>query len=197
MPITQARYTAHLEEWQGKAGVRYWPKYLFHYAHVTAAAAAIRNEFLVCRAAQPQLLHDVAEPGALGTNPDALDFVRLYFRPLTPFHLSTEGIKFRGDPYRRERHMSIPVALMLDAGKILTAVGVGFSDRKLAHPGEAAHFDNEDFDRIPFSDVYHHGPTGQRLREIHDRRMAEVVVPTGYLFLNACDSSYVGQSMMK
>jgi hypothetical protein len=54
---------------------------------------------------------------------------------------------------------------------------VGFSDRKLAHPGEAAHFDVAGFDQIPFEDVYHHGPPGQRMREIHDRRAAEVVVP--------------------
>jgi hypothetical protein len=177
MPISRARFDAHVKEWQPKAGRNYWPNFLFHYADVTVVAAIVRERKLRCRSAQPRLICDVAEPGALAANPDAQNFVRLHFRPKNHFHLSTEGVKFRDDLYRRDTHMSIPVALMLDAGQVLTSAGVGFSGRKLAHIGEQACFDEAGFDQICFADVYHDGNPGVRGREINDRRTAEVIVP--------------------
>jgi hypothetical protein len=164
MPISRERYAKHVEEWSQKAGKKYWPQFLFHYADATAAAKALRDRTLLCRASQAELVCDVAEPGALATNPQALRYVRLHFRPLNHFNLSTEGIKFRDDPYRRERHMSIPVALLLDAGEVLTKEGVGFSGRKLAHIGQEAFFDEEGFDSINFEDVYHNSAPGIGVR---------------------------------
>jgi hypothetical protein len=80
--------------------------------------------------------------------------------------------------------MSVPIVLMMDAS-ILTRDGVGYSNRKLAHYDARPLFDEQAFDSIEFSDVYHEGPTGGRDRVIQDRRMAEVVVP-GHLELNNC-----------
>ena len=185
MPITKERFDAHLGEWQIKAGRHYWPSFLFHYTDITAVAAILKDGRLKCRSSQENLICDVAEPGAIATNPAALEYVRLHFRPKNHFHLSTEGIKFRDDAYRRPTHMSIPVALLLDAGKVLTMPGVGYCGRKLAHIGEQATFDVAGFNSICFADVYHDGYPGDRGREINDRRTAEVIVPNE-LDLNDC-----------
>lgn len=176
MPITRSRYNAHLNEWKLKAGRPYWPAYLFHFADVTAAASILTDGRLKSRATQTDLICDVAEPGALAANPDALKYVRLHFRPKNSFHLSTEGIKFRDDEFRRPTHMSIPVAILLDAGAVLTRDGVGFCGRKLAHFDAQAVFEEAGFNDICFADVYHDGNPGDRMAEIHDRRAAEVVV---------------------
>lgn len=185
MPISATRCRQHIDLNSGIAGQSFWPKYLFHHAHVTAAAKALSDGRLICRNDQDVLVHDVASQEAIAVNPRAGDFVRLYFRPLNNFHLSTEGIKFRSDGYRRENHMSIPIILMLDAEEVLALPGVGFSCRKLAHIGEEAHFNEQGFDSIAFNDVYHQGPPGVRMREIQDRRMAEVIVPR-VLSLQSC-----------
>jgi ssDNA thymidine ADP-ribosyltransferase, DarT len=177
MPISQQLIDAHIQEWCPKAGRPFWPKYAFHYCHVTAAAEIMRTGQLSSRNIQSRIIHDVADGGAISTNPGALNYARLYFRPLTSFHLSTEGIKLRSDPYRRTVHMNIPVALLFDLRKILTLPGVGFSAGKLAHIGAGVFFDDAGFKKILFDDVYHDGPTGGRNKELNDRRMAEIIVP--------------------
>lgn len=85
---------------KSKASRPYWPNFLFHYADVTAVAAIIREGMLRSRASQQHQICEVAEPGALAANPEALRYVRLHFRPKNHFHLSTEGIKFRGEERR-------------------------------------------------------------------------------------------------
>jgi hypothetical protein len=178
MPISAVRAKAHTSTWEKRCSPSYWPHYLFHHAHATAAAAIIQAGELLCRNQQGGLIHDVANQGAINSNPDALEYVRLYFRPLTDFHLSTEGIKLRDDRYRMERHMSIPIAFAFGFEKTIIREGVGFSHRKLAHDGAQPSFTEEDFNRIEFSNVYHNGPlSGTRKAEVHDQRMAEVVAP--------------------
>ena len=66
----------------------------------------------------------MANQGALSNNPDAHQYVRLYFRPRNSFHLKTEGVKAIGDPYRAQNHMSIPVAFAFDFQKEMTLLEV-------------------------------------------------------------------------
>ena len=144
---------------------------------------------LVCRDEQRNLVHDAANQGAIASNPDALKFVRLYFRPKNSFHLKTEGIKFRGDPHRNEREMSIPILFLFNFSKVITQAGIGFSDGKLARQGAQPVFDEVGFNLIPFRDVYHDSaPPSSRMQEIHDRRMSEVVAPKELLLADLLDA---------
>ncbi|MEQ1672106.1 MAG: DarT ssDNA thymidine ADP-ribosyltransferase family protein, partial [Hyphomicrobium sp.] len=177
MPITPDRAARHIEECKTFSG-RHWSRFLFHSAQVNAAAEALKMGKLVCRDDQKDLVYDAANQGAIASNPKALKYVRLYFRPKNGFHLKTEGIKFRGDPHRNEREMSIPIIFLFNLTKVITRPGTGFSDGKLARQGAEPVFDEASFDLIPFKDVYHDcAPPQNRMQEIHDRRMSEVVAP--------------------
>ena len=177
MPISTARADRHVADWSTRAGKVYWPKYLFHTAHVTVAVGALSDNKLICRQMQDKLIHDVANPGAIASNVDALKYVRLYFRPRTHFHLRTEGVKFRNDPNRQENQMSIPIILMFDFVKVVTQGGVGFSNGKMAHFEAKSGFDEMFFNSIPFADVYHDGALSQtRIAEVNERRMSEVIM---------------------
>lgn len=182
MPISPRRAQEHVEGWARKLPSRpWWPRYLFFAAHVTTAAKIVHSQELRCRAELGELIeHDVANQGAIGANPEAHNFVRLYFRPRTHFHLRTEGIKLRADQFRLPAHMSVPVMLIFDFIKVATRPDVHFCDRNMAHGGIQPGLDQEYFDSIDFSKVYHDAPIQDPMlrQEINDRRMAEVLIPS-------------------
>ena len=165
-------YLEHLKKFPQTAN---WPKYLFHAAQVEVAAEILKSRVLVPRAEQRNLIHDVANQAAIASNPNALNYARLYFRPKNSFHLKTEGIKCIGDPYRDERHMSVPIMLAFDSVSVLTREDVGFAIGKLAHAYAEPEFGEAYFDTIPFDDVYHDHAPQSRGDEIRNLRMSEVV----------------------
>lgn len=169
----------HIRTWTSRLRPRLanWPAHLFHAADVLNAVQILRSGRLVCRRDLPEIPRDVANQDALWNNPEAHSYVRLYFRPKTSFHLSTEGIKCLGDPYRRDPHMSVPVMFAFDAESLLTQEGVGFSGGMLSKKRPVG-FDEQAFLAIDFASVYHDEPLPQdQMKEVQDRRMAEVVVP--------------------
>jgi hypothetical protein len=178
MALSTERAGEHVRFWSSRLRrsplCANWPSHLFHTADLTNVVPILTRGRLVCRRGLDEIPCDAANQDALWNNPEAHSFVRLYFRPRTMFHLSTEGIKCLGDPYRRDPHMSIPVMLAFDAPSILTLEGVGFSRGKLSRKLPIG-FDNDFFQSIDFERVYHDGPT--RDQAIQDHRMAEVVVP--------------------
>lgn len=181
MPISIRRAQQHVADWTPKLPSRpWWPNHLFFAAHVTAAASIIQTGRLRCRRDLAGAIdHDVANQDALGTNPVAHNFVRLYFRTKTHFHLRTEGIKLSTDPYRLAAHMSVPVMFVFDFASVVTRPQVQFCDRKMAHVGIAPGNDEAYFNNIDFGSVYHDSGIldPARRAEVNDRRMAEVLVP--------------------
>jgi hypothetical protein len=180
MAISRARARRHIEENCGRlkqfAQNRNWPRFIFHTTQVECAVAILRAGCLLPRGEQEQVIHDVANQGALWNNPGAHNFVRMYFRPKTSFHLSTEGIKCLGDPYRRDRQMSIPITLVLLAEQLLATDGVGFVYGNFARGGADPGYDEKFFDQIPFNKVYHDQPLRRdELEEVQNLRMSEVV----------------------
>lgn len=170
-----AKYTEELRRFPKNAN---WPRNLFFACHITSAVAILQSGRLLPRGQQDLLIHDVANQGAVANNPEALGFTRLYFRPKNDFHIRTEGIKCLGDPYRLDRQMSVPIMLAMDATQILSLEETGFTFGKYALVENKPGFDQEFFENIPFADVYHdYAPPRERMNEIHDRRMAEVVYP--------------------
>lgn len=181
MPISLKRASAHVADWRAKLPSRtWWPNHLFFAAHVTSAAKILASGRLACRRDLAGMIdHDTANQDALGANPDAHKYARLYFRPRTHFHLRTEGIKLLTDAYRLPCHMSVPIMFVFRFEKVVTREGVGFCDRKMAHVGIQPGFDETYFDAIDFTKVYHDRGISDPFQraEINDRRMAEVLVP--------------------
>lgn len=180
MPISIEQADSHVANWSAFLGSRgYWANHLFFTADAQTAADVLRSGQLVCRQNLGVIARDVANQGALAANVDAHNYVRLYFRPKTNFHLRTEGIKLLADQYRLEHHMSMPIIFVFDLKSIVTMRGVCFSNRNMAHAGQVPGNDWTYFSSIDFSKVYHEGPISDRIagHEIRDIRMAEVLVP--------------------
>lgn len=180
MPISLERARQHNTEWQANLPDRgYWPRFLFFTAHVTTAATILGAGELRSRRLVGNVGFDIAHPEAIAINEFAWDFVRLYFRPRTVFHMRTEGIKLLTDRHRLAAHMSVPVMFVFKLEDVVTRAGVCFSGRKMAHRDERPGNDEQFFNNIDFSRVYHESPiVDPQLRsEIHDARMAEVLVP--------------------
>jgi hypothetical protein len=149
MPISVAcadeHIRSHCTRLRRFGSIRDWPRYVIHTAHVDTAVKILKSDHLLPREQVGALAHDVANPYAIATNPEAWRYARLYFRPKTAFHLRTEGIKFATDRYRYESHMSIPIMLAFDARSVLTLDGVGFSNGKLARLFATPEFDEHIF----------------------------------------------------
>ena len=161
------------------------------------AAKILADGEIRCRNDAGPLLCDVANQGALWNNPDAHNYVRLYFRPRNSFHLKTEGIKRIGSQWRQDPHMSIPVMLVFDLERVLTSAGAFFLPSNFAHAGAQPLNGDNAFAQLPFAKIYHDSslPTSPATRaEILDARMAEVVfdrpLPVDLLTTVVCRTSH-------
>jgi hypothetical protein len=180
MSISVDRARKHIANYSnGLSGSsKYWPEFLFHACPVETAIAVLNRGELISRAALERIDRDVANQSAVNNNPAAHPFVRLYFRPLTMFHLRTEGLKCVSHPHRLEFHMSVPILFLFDSQALLTRDGTGFTDRNFAIAGVTPGFDERAFNQIPFPHVYHNAALPPDIGpEVRTRRMAEVVVP--------------------
>lgn len=182
MALSSALVRRHISDWSTRlrayprcAG---WPHHLYHAAHVVTAAKILLAGRLVCRRNLGEIDHDVANQGALHNNPFAHEYVRLYFRPRTAFHLRTEGIKPRKDPYRQKYQMSIPILLAFDAESVLSDPRASFSMGMLSKERDLCDGD-EAFESLDFASVFHDGPAEdpKEHRRVQDAQMAEVVLP--------------------
>jgi hypothetical protein len=141
------------------------------------AAEIIKSGVLKCRNKVGKLICDVANQGALWNNPDAHEWVRLYFRPKNSFHYKTEGVKSKSDPYRADYHMSIPVAFAFDFLKVMTLPNASFVPGNFAKGAATPQTGDASFDRMNFDLIYHDSPLSRdRKAEVHNWRMSEVVV---------------------
>lgn len=180
MAISIARARAHTERWSSLVRSRPWPNYLFYCAHVSTAATIIRSGEVLARCSlNNQVDHDVANQDALAVNPAAHQFVRLYFRPKTRFHMRTEGIKLLSDNYRLPAHMSVPIMFLFDLEKVVTLPNAEYCKEQMAQQDAVSGVDQAYFDQIDFQKVYHDMPIMDAVERqaIHKCRMAEVLIP--------------------
>lgn len=183
MSITLNRAEAHTKEWLAKLApfpVRAnWPIHLFHTCQLEVAVEIVKADAITCRADVKELICDVANQGALWNNPNAHKYVRLYFRPRNGFHLKTEGVKAVGDPYRIDPHMSIPIAFAFDFKKVMTSPNSRFVPGNFAKSGADVRTGDAEFNHLDFDSIYHDSaPQPDKMAEIHNWRMSEVVVET-------------------
>jgi hypothetical protein len=181
MSVSVDRATAHVQEW-GPYLDRFrtrlgWGSSLYHACQIEVAAAILRRGQVLCRNLVPQLLCDVANQGALHNNPEAHNFVRLYFRPRNRFHVKTEGIKSRSDPNRSNPHMSIPIMLVFDLVSVLTLPQARFVAGNFANSNQELLSTDAEFGQLDFDKVYHDSGSGGDMPEIRNLQMSEVVVP--------------------
>lgn len=108
-----------------------WSRYLFHLTDVHNAANILRTGRLFCRTAataQDLMATENAAPSIVQhSDRDALDHVRLYFRPRTATFYANEGMR----PLKQrqgEAHCPMPIALLFDAKFVLGLAASRFTD---------------------------------------------------------------------
>lgn len=178
MAISLNRAQAHVAEWQEKlskfpnrAG---WANSLFHACQLEVVPDIVADRNMVPRGEQDELICDVANQGAVWNNPNAHEYVRLYFRPKNRFHLKTEGIKSSEDPFREDPHMSMPMMLVFDFQSVLSLGSSSFVPGNFARTDAEPLSGDASFNNLEFSKIYHDSP--HQDPSIHDARMSEVVV---------------------
>ena len=163
-----------------KEGRPWWPRFVYHYTDVNNAISVLNNGVLYSRAeaqARGLMVNENANPEIIaGTDPEHLDFVRLYFRPRTPAQYVNEGIKPPGE--RGNGHCPVPVFFVFDLVEVVGRDDASFSSGTLASHRHV-HSDQRDYfvNTIPWRYVYGDGvPSNDAVKRA---RAAEVVIPSG------------------
>ncbi len=173
-----------LDEQKAKLGParRWWPKFLFRFDDIEAAAAILNQGSLLSRNAAEKrglIVRDCASSDIIaGTDQQYQECVRLYFRPKTPMQYSNEGVRPMAS-IERGAHCPVPVVFLFDAMSVLGRDTTRFSNGNLAAKGVEVGSDADFFMEIPFDAVYHDGAISPLdTRKIVFHRHAEVIVPT-------------------
>jgi hypothetical protein len=156
---------------------KFWPQFLFHTTHVTNAVSIVKHGCVFARNNISDF-YDVANQGALAAYTDSHDNARLYFRPKNSYHLKTEGIKCRNNPYREGNQMSIPACFVFKFDQVITLPNAVFSAGNIQRSRNVWLTGDSEFDTLDFKAIYHDSwVTPEQKTYIHDCRMAEVAIP--------------------
>lgn len=156
----------------------WWPQYLYHVTDINNAIRILTTGQLLSRGEAQK--HDLLQQDSANqeiirrTNQKGYDnFVRLYFRPRTPFLYNVEGFL----PNQTDAHCPVPVYFMFDAEKVLSMRESKFTYKTLAKHSDS-YSTAEAFAKAPFELIYHEGIIPQEKRdEIIACRHAEAIIP--------------------
>jgi len=171
------------QEWLGKLR-SLWVKYSFHFTDITNAIEILRTGKIRCRAdleRENALPVDIASPEIiLSTDGEVKDYVRLYFRPLTPTQFHMEGIRPKTELWKG-CHCPVPVFFLFDSFQILSRDDSLFSEVNLAILGKNQYLCStaDELRLFNFRQIFHEGSFSEDSRaDIISHRNAEIVVPT-------------------
>ncbi|MCQ6521707.1 MULTISPECIES: DarT ssDNA thymidine ADP-ribosyltransferase family protein [Bacillus] len=160
-------------------GCKWWSKYIYHFSHVTNIASILNDDLLRCRNQVKQIgnknLNDNASSDVIdGTEEEYKDYVRFYFRPLTPTQYHNEGIRAKTEITGLGAHCPVPVFLLFDPA-MLDQPSVFFSYESLAsHYHIPLYQGVEKLAEAPFEYIYHNEST--YIQQIRKHRQAEIVI---------------------
>ncbi len=196
----------HINDWSTRLGnLNWWPKYVYHFTDIHNAVSILESGYLysrnLARANNLMQADNASNDVIQHTNPEHLNFVRLYFRPKTPTQYRNEGIRPL-DGRDLGAHCGVPIFLCFDSYETLN-----LDESEVSNGNMGSHRANhssqpEFFSQIPFHLVYHSGaiPDGDK-DEIVFRRNAEILIPdklaiTNLLRLICCRSAAERQTLL-
>lgn len=95
-----------------------WCRYAFHFTDISNAVEILANKTLYSRnvAKEMDVMHnDNASRQVINvTKSSILDYVRFYFRPLTPTQYHNEGFKHKDIRYENDVDANVPVPKFLE-----------------------------------------------------------------------------------
>jgi len=159
----------------------WWPDFLFHFTDIKNAVSILNSGFLLSRSQlelRDQSWEDAASKHIIDqTDTRLTDYVRLYFRPLTPTAFRNEGFKPSNRLYHNA-HCPTPIYLLFDLRQIITLEKTKFSAGSLARRDYELFDSAEELLCLNFCDIFHNAPFGDDERNrIINARHAEVVFP--------------------
>lgn len=147
--------------------IKWWPRYLYHYADVNHAVSIIASEWIYDRATVKEkklTKTDAASQNVPNVTGDAVKHCgRLYMRPLTPTQFYSEGYKpkvVRHEDYK-DANCPVPVFFMLDPVKTLNYPNVFFVECGAAGRNPKPWKSGADeYAKMNLEKIFHDGPTG-------------------------------------
>ena len=154
-------------------------RYAYHYTDATNAASILSEGFIYSRqeAIKRKLMHnDNASSSVIGNTLDSSkDYVRFYFRPLTPTQFYNEGYKPLQIRYEHDANANVPMPIffIFNLEEMLQDKNIFFSEVSRAgySPGSLKQ-GLTDFQTLPFDKIYSDG--SQTDREMVKYRHAEL-----------------------
>jgi len=184
-------YSDVIRENSNIAGVRWWPRYAYHFTDITNAVNILTTGRLYSRInanGMHLMENDNASRQVIDmTSPEVSTYVRFYFRPLTPTQYHNEGFKHSDIRYDSDANANVPVPIFLvfDLNKLLCNSETMFSEAGQAGYGTKLHNTMDEFKKLDFKRIYGDGIPS---KEDIPFRHAEIVCPDHY----DIDESLVG-----
>ncbi len=157
--------------------INWWPRYLYHFTDVNHAVSIIDSEWIYDRVsveAKHLAKTDAASHNVLNVTGDEIKHCgRLYMRPLTPTQFYSEGYKPKSVRHERYKDANCPalVFFLLDTVKTLELPGMFFVECGAAgHYTQAQKSGPDEYAKLRFDKIFHHGPTGQDTSILKYRR---------------------------
>lgn len=159
---------------------RLWPNYCYHFTNIDNAIKILQSGYLKSR-------KRVISEGIMGnenanrdiianTQPEIIDYARLYFRPQVPTLYDNEG--FRANNGYKNAHCPFPIYFLFDLPAILKLPTSYFSEVSLAiHQKPNLLSSEKDFSELPFNLIYNDSrySHSDRQKYVHHEQ-AEVIV---------------------
>lgn len=151
--------------------------YFYHFTDIQNIPSILNHKCLYSRKQCVDLgisISDSASGEIIASTDDyKKDYVRLYFRPLTPMQYRIEGFVPVGSRYK-DAHCPIPVFLLFDSMPLLIREDFRFSEVNFAASG-ARPKEKRHFEHLPFNEIYSTGALSPTLSSEKYHRQAEVL----------------------
>jgi len=161
----------------------WWKNYVYHFSDVNNIAKILETGNIYSRkmALQLNLMknNNASIPVIDSTENDIKDYVRFYFRPLTPTQFHNEGIRAKEEIHTSHlAHCPVPIFLLFDIVKMLDREDSQFTYEGLASNNVDIYNTPNEFENAPFKYIYHSGSYNPETEYfIKKNRQAELIIP--------------------
>ena len=179
-----------IEQNMKKCSVKWWPNYAYHFTDVNNAVNIIKQGFLYSRTIAKEkrlMINDNASRKVIEmTSGEISDFVRFYFRPLTPTQYNNEGFKHSAIRYDKDPFANVPVPIFFFfwLEPLLKNPNTLFTGSSAAGGVTEKKRGLEQFCSLEFENIYANGPYTSEIPEVKKRetelRQAEILYPSKY-----------------
>ena len=177
---------------------QWWHRFAYHYTDIENALTIIERHMLFSRTLaieEKVMVNDNANTNVIQNTGDAVNFVRLYFRPLTPTQYRNEGFKHPDLQYHQKNNANVPVPVffVFDLCHMLESIeGIVFSEMGQAGYGSPRFSTIEEFSKLNFKMIYSNGKMSNPDLEKRYRH-AEILIPEK-LDIDSCLTNIVCRS---